>query len=411
MAGNSPGMRARIAVMLAGVAGIMICAETAHATCSFDAGSGLMSITQGGGGLRVGSGGAILFGGSPCGTATTSNTMRIVVNGSATLRDYLQLQGNFAPGRDDGAETGLAEIEIELVGFTGNDDEIFIIGTGAADTWRFSAGAIDLNGDGDDDMTAPSDGLIRTKGLGGNDVIDAGAYAGTAELRLRGGPGNDTITGSPGGDDILGEAGDDILSGGAGADDILDGIGSDRVHGGPGNDDFFAEGAADGSDDFRGGGGLDRVSYLGRVAGVRVSIDNVADDGAPGENDNVHLDVEIVQGGEGDDILIGSSGNDHLDGATGNDEIYGGAGDDVLSASGFAFEESVLMGEDGDDELYGGEGADVLDGGAGVDLLRGITGNDTFFNADGFADTVDCGAGTDDPEPDPLDTFIACENI
>jgi hypothetical protein len=26
-------------------------------------------------------------------------------------------------------------------------------------------------------------------------------------------------------------------------------------------------------------------------------------------------------------------------------------------------------------------------------------------------DTIDCGDGIDDPEPDPLDTFIGCENI
>ena len=42
----------------------------------------------------------------------------------------------------------------------------------------------------------------------------------------------------------------------------------------------------------------------------------------------------------------------------------------------------------------------------------GDDGRDTFLNADGYAETVDCGAGTgDDPQPSSLDTFISCEAI
>ena len=42
----------------------------------------------------------------------------------------------------------------------------------------------------------------------------------------------------------------------------------------------------------------------------------------------------------------------------------------------------------------------------------GEAGNDTFFNEDGVAETVDCGTGTaDDPEPSATDTFVSCELI
>ena len=54
----------------------------------------------------------------------------------------------------------------------------------------------------------------------------------------------------------------------------------------------------------------------------------------------------------------------------------------------------------------------MLDGGDGADEFFGDDGNDTFINGDGFAETVDCGAGTaDDPQPSALDTFISCEQI
>jgi Ca2+-binding RTX toxin-like protein len=412
---------------------VSVWAASAWATCAFDEASGVLSVSPGGNVLSIGAGGQILLGGTACEGATTTTTARIAVSGSTSVRDYLQVRGKFAPGRDDGAETGLPEIEIEVTNFDGNDEELFVVGSGGADTWRFSAAGIDLNGDGDSDLTAPSDGLIRMKGLGGDDVIDASAYGGTADLLLRGGPGNDTITGGPGADNIQGEAGNDVIFGGAGADTIYHGLGADTVRGGPGNDRIHfdlstaASGLGDEGDDFHGGSGVDEVSFIGRAIGIVVTLDHMADDGEPGEMDTVHPDIEWVTGGDGDDVLVGSDADDILDGGEGQNELHGGAGNDYLECG--LDDGCLAFGEDGDDRLSGGlgpdtfdggpgddrlegrGGSDTLDGGGGIDTYVGGGGNDIIFNADGLAETVDCGLGTDDPEPDPLDTFISCENI
>ena len=60
-------------------------------------------------------------------------------------------------------------------------------------------------------------------------------------------------------------------------------------------------------------------------------------------------------------------------------------------------------------DTLGRDGDDMLDGGAGAERLDGGDGDDTLFNADGRADNVDCGPGTDDAEPEGIDTFTDCE--
>ncbi|MEA2403402.1 MAG: hypothetical protein QOE08_49, partial [Thermoleophilaceae bacterium] len=71
---------------------------------------------------------------------------------------------------------------------------------------------------------------------------------------------------------------DDVITVGAGAPATL--------NGGSGNDQLLdpSGGAAN---TFIGGTGTDRVSYAGRAAAITADIDGVADDGAPGELDNV----------------------------------------------------------------------------------------------------------------------------
>ena len=57
--------------------------------------------------------------------------------------------------------------------------------------------------------------------------LNAAAFKGP--VILRGGAGNDTITGGRSGDLLVGEDGDDILRGGAGRDQLLAGPGNDRL--------------------------------------------------------------------------------------------------------------------------------------------------------------------------------------
>ncbi|HVT78262.1 MAG TPA: calcium-binding protein [Acidimicrobiales bacterium] len=267
-----------------------------------------------------------------------------------------------------------------------------------------------------------------TNGTSGNDVI-------------AGSPGSDIIDGGGGNDVICGYGGDDVLAGGDGNDAIFGGAGTDSVTGGPG------------SDNLDGGLGFDTVNLGGGVAPQRVSLDDVANDGVAGENDNVHSSFEVVNGSEGpdtivgsahgdtlkgnggDDVLVGNSGDDTLIGGAGADDLAGGPGidtvvlgDDVaphtvtldgVANDGLAGEHDnvrptneiivgspgddhitgaggneTLYGNAGNDTLNGGGGNDVLDGGIGNDVLHGGTGNDRLTGGPG-ADDLDGGDGID----------------
>lgn len=159
---------------------------------------------------------------------------------------------------------------------------------------------------------------------------------------------DDVLTGTPGKDTIYGRGGNDVL---IGLDD------DDELDGGPG------------ADLFGGGPGRDAVSYAGS-APVVVTLDGQANDGAPGEGDNVRLDIEDVYGSAGADKLTGDARENILDGDAGDDQITGGPGSDGL---------------------FGGEGDDQID------------------SRDGSTDRVECGSGNDVAFVDARDTVVECE--
>ena len=211
-------------------------------------------------------------------------------------------------------------------------------------------------------------------------------------LIVRLGDGNDTVSASVGiptrlnggdGDDLLeGTEVDDILRGGPGADHLFGSDGFDTLEGGPGPDLLSGGTEAVVREiplEF------DFVSYTSRTAGVRVTIDGIADDGEPGEGDNVLPDVEVVLGGRGNDVLIGNDGFvNAFAGGRGNDTLVGLGGDIDL-----------LFGERGRDDLSGGAGVDILDGGRGDDILRGGSGDDELTGGGG-RDSLSGGSGEDD---------------
>jgi Ca2+-binding RTX toxin-like protein len=196
-------------------------------------------------------------------------------------------------------------------------------------------------------------------------------------LEINGGAGNDTLEGTGGDDTLFGGRGNDLIYGGSGNDIVSGGHGNDKLDGGDGDDIITGSygndgltGGATGADTFIGGAGRDTVDYSHRREGLTITIDDVANDGAPeqpfvsgldigipnpsllGERDNVRSDVENVIGGSGADfvtgdddanVLIGGGGNDDLNGKGGNDSLFGHAGSDLLG---------------------GGLGADLLSGGS-----------------------------------------------
>lgn len=206
------------------------------------------------------------------------------------------------------------------------------------------------------------------------------------------------------GDDVVQAAGGRwTLHGGEGADTLVstgqitverDYIGTDGPvwDGGPGPD--------------RASGPTVTVTYAGRAAPVRVTPDDVADDGEAGEGDDVGAGVLRVVGGNGDDVLGAAAGG--ASGGPGNDlllgrsvsrfpvvpHLDGDAGDDVLRG-GPASE--WLDGGPGDDRLDGGAGADVLSDGPGADRLSGGPGDDALggYVVDGARDVFSGGPGDD----------------
>lgn len=110
-------------------------------------------------------------------------------------------------------------------------------------------------------------------------------------------------------------------------------------------------------------------------------------------SDTVHGGTghDIIFAGAGDDIVYGGAGNDVIHGGAGNDRLYGEDGDDRLFGEAG---DDLLDGGNGNDELSGGDGNDTLHGGIGNDVISGGAGDDTAFGGDG-SDLIDGGDGND----------------
>ena len=224
----------------------------------------------------------------------------------------------------------------------------------------------------------------------------AGSRFGSAEVDA--GPGDDELLVTTGwvnaqmgpGDDRARGIGDDLLGGGLRRGGL-------SVFGGAGADAIDAGHHAD----------VDAL-YFDKGRGVRVTLDGRANDGTPGEHDNVARRVRRVAGSSHDDVLDARAarGKVTLDGSFGDDRLFaspagggleGQQGDDVLRGGPGP---DGLSGADGDDRLSGGAGDDVLGGDAGRNVLTGGRGHDSYFVSsatldviraeDGARDRVDC---------------------
>jgi Ca2+-binding RTX toxin-like protein len=276
---------------------------------------------------------------------SSANNSLSGLSGADTLRGLEG--GDFLDGGEDGDT---------LTAGDGNDIMRGGFGTPAADTY-FGGPDIDQVVYDDrpnaDPLSITIDNVADDGSTGENDNIR------TDVENVDGGPGPDTITGSNEDNVLQGRDGDDTIVG-AGGDDTLRGdigfgsFGDDDLNGGGGDDLLF--GGLGGNDDFRGSAGFDTVSYseLSTGTGTDVTINDIANDGPAGENDNVRTDVESVFGGSGVDDITGSPGPDVLLGFAGTDTLDGAGGDDLLDGEGPQF--------------FTPEG-DVLIGGTGVDAV------------------------------------------
>lgn len=294
--------------------------------------------------------------------------------------------GGYSPDLDGGAgnDTLYARDGGKAYGGSG-DDVIFAdseaYGGSGNDRIELALGyAYIANGDAGDDLISVTNPYNRS----------SDGYV----VRLAGGDGADTITGSSGADiiasgaflgypDFLTPAPDmgterDRLAGGAGADVIAGGYG----------------------DDLDGGDGTDRLrlSLGGAPSGVTIDLAAVIGPGpyviGGGTIRNFET-FEHLTGSAFDDVIrVGSQMSQiGIDGGGGNDKIT--AGSNAV----------VFDGGAGNDELNGGAGHDNLVGGAGRDFLSGDSGNDTLDGGAG-ADTLIGGAGNDMITVDSIDDQI-----
>ncbi len=404
----------------------LVITDLATATLSGPAGScvqtsaNTVTCTEGGGApfdiVAGGNAGADVIDGS----SLADDQVRFTSDaGSDTLKGGAGDDSFDQGGAADGADTLSGGGGVDTVSYRGRANPVIVSADGTANDGESGEGdnvGADVEridgGAGNDTLTGTSASAPGTGRFGffsepelsggrGNDTLNAGSV-GTI---LSGGEGNDTLNGGPGDDELSGGPGDDVENGGPG-DDRFGGFGffdfgsgdpgNDQLNGGAGNDRFeqstvFSQGppptftettSNDGADNIVGGPDFDTVSYDEFTftstmvdftpVNVNVSLDDAANDGSSGEGDNVHSDVEDINGGAGDDTLTG---------------------DAAANA------------------IVGGDGNDTITGGGGSDNLVGGHGNDTMQARDLTFDRVDCGAGTDSATVDNIDALAGCETV
>lgn len=218
----------------------------------------------------------------------------------------------------------------------GSGSDFFDGGTGVDTVDLASAGngqVVSLDGNANDG-TCPASGFSRCSGSPAAASIDDWVNV-------------DEVTGGPGNDYLLGTSGPQILNGAGGFDFLDGGTGPDTM-------------------DIGTSSGV--IVYDSRSDDLNITLDGVANDGAPGENDDFGTATTIIAGG-GDDVINASAsaagaqidagpGTDTITGSPQGDGLTGGDGGDNIAAGG------------GDDTLTPGPGADTYNGGPNTDTLN-----------------------------------------
>ena len=229
------------------------------------------------------------------------------------------------------------------------------------------------------------------------------ADSGVAETSITGSSGGDDITAHDDGGVIDGGDGNDTLAGGSGDDIITGGVGDDRIDGGAGHNNQLFGGAGDDriygrgyNDLVYGGDGADQIYmfYTPSVSNTSAAYGEEGNDALYGSNGNQRL-----YGGAGDDYLTGgddygTADVDILDGGDGNDTIVSGM--IATPSSGWEVNGDIMIGGAGNDNITGGTANDTITGGADDDMISGGAGADMAVWSGNLADfAVSYDAGTD----------------
>ncbi|MEW6155801.1 MAG: hypothetical protein AB1813_00100 [Verrucomicrobiota bacterium] len=222
-------------------------------------------------------------------------------------------------------------------------------------------------------------------GDSGNDTITIGD-AFQALAMIFGGSGNDLIEGSPVADMIFGDSGHDQLIGGRGNDTISDSDGMNVIIGGLGNDTI------------NGGSGIDLIAgdeaNFDWQTGVALYSLITSSSGLGG--------TDTINGGDGDDFILGGFALDTISGGSGRDLLIGDEASidfnssgqlDFVATIGANGSGELLNGDNGDDVLVGGVGSDTLNGGSDHDLILGDNGSLDYTNGVLVSATSETGNG------------------
>lgn len=194
---------------------------------------------------------------------------------------------------------------LRVVGyFTGNG-----VGANAIEEIRFANGDV---------WTITQVRNLVLKGGDGNDLISGFNTADT----LDGGLGNDTLYGADGNDLLIGGSGNDLLDGGTGNDTLIGGLGDDTyVVDSLG--DVIQESPNQGIDT------LESSISISITSPLQANLENLRLTGSANLNGVGNSANNLITGNQGANYLRGNAGNDTLSGEGGNDTLEGGAGNDV----------------------------------------------------------------------------------
>jgi len=310
-------------------------------------------------------------------TQGTGSFLLAVAIATAAAGNVIEVAaGDYAAEGTIAVETDNLTIDA-VAGATGIDLDLGAVSQiallGAAD--------ISVNGDSDDEtitgnagdnVIAPGDGGDLVDAGAGIDTLDYGSATSDLTVNLEsqaafGGIGSDIVQGF---ENVRGGSGNDDLTGDEGDNVFYASAGSDEIDGGEGNDTYDASHASS---------AITALLASGNIGGSAVGSDDVTSiENVVGTDYNDNLNGNAVAnrlvGNGGIDILNGNGGDDTLEGGAGNDTVNGGAGTDTAVFSGnqadytvdygagTITDDNVSDGDDGTDSLTSIEQLQFADG-------------------------------------------------